>query len=149
MRAWIRKLSDNEVPIFVLVDMSPWSLRIFSTIQSNSIELANIRGLASPETKLMGITTQDFWSSKGMLSGIEHSLESMSKSDIKCAQQNRNIPAINENTVLKRENEIMLKKKRKGELEAFKAFGLPLTELRTLYVSYIKKKARAFDVKLI
>ena len=149
MRAWIRKLSDNEVPIFVLVDMSPWSLRIFSTIQSNSIELANIRGLASPETKLMGITTQDFWSSKGMLSGIEHSLESMSKSDIKCAQQNRNIPAINENTVLKRENEIMLKKKRKGELEAFKAFGLPLTELRSLYVSYIKKKARAFDVKLI
>lgn len=149
MRAWIRKLADNEVPIFVFVDMSPWSLRIFSTIQSNSIELSNIRGLATPEAKLMGITTQDFWSSKGMLTDIEHSLESMSKSDIKCAQQNRGIPAIGNNSELKKENEIMLKKKRKGELEAFKAFGLPLTELRKKYVSYIKTKSRKFDVKLI
>ncbi|MHA1636623.1 MAG: hypothetical protein ACTSUB_01295 [Candidatus Thorarchaeota archaeon] len=148
MRAWIKTLADNGVPIFVLVDMSPWSLRIFSTIQSNSIELSNIRGLATPEAKLMGITTQDFWSSKGMLTGIEHSLELMSKSDIKCAQQNRGIPAIGNNSELKKENETMLKKKRKGELEAFKAFGLPLTELRKKYVSYIKTKSRKHDVKL-
>ncbi|MFW9768510.1 MAG: hypothetical protein ACFFEM_06785, partial [Candidatus Thorarchaeota archaeon] len=57
MRAWIRRLSDNEVPILVLADMSPWSLRIFSTIKSNSIELANIRGLATPKARLIGLTT--------------------------------------------------------------------------------------------
>ncbi|MBN2230643.1 MAG: hypothetical protein JW779_13725 [Candidatus Thorarchaeota archaeon] len=149
MRAWIRRLADREVPIFVLVDMSPWSLRIFSTIKSNSIELANIQGLATPEAQLLGLTTDDFWGRKGMLRDIEHSLESMTKADLKCAQQNKNIPAISQDSVLNRENDIMLKKKRKGELEAFKAFGFPLADLKELYIKYLKEKTSSFDVKLI
>jgi DNA topoisomerase VI subunit A len=149
MRAWIRRLSDNDVPILVLVDMSPWSLRIFSTIKSNSIELANIQGLATPKARLAGLTTGDFWGRKGMLSKIDHSLESMTKSDIKCAQQNRNIPSISQDPILCKENEVMLKKKRKGELEAFKAFGYPLAELKQLYIRYLKTKASNWDVKLI
>ena len=148
MRAWIRQLANNEIPILVLVDMSPWSLRIFSTIKSNSIELSNIRGLATPESRLLGLSTEDFWGRNGILNEIEHSLEAMSKSDLKCAQQNRNIPSISEDPVLSKQNEIMLKKKRKGELEAFKAFGLPLAELRDLYIKYLKKKATDNDVKL-
>ena len=149
MRAWIRRLSDDEVPILILVDMSPWSLRIFSTIKSNSIELANIQGLATPKAKLIGLTTGDFWGGKGMLSDIEHSLESMTKSDIICAQQNRNIPSINQDPILSKQNDIMLKKRRKGELEAFKAFGYPLAELKELYVKYLRTKSRGLDVKLI
>ncbi|MFW9788699.1 MAG: hypothetical protein ACFFE2_06615 [Candidatus Thorarchaeota archaeon] len=149
MRAWIRRLADNEVPVLVLVDMSPWSLRIFSTIKSNSIELSNIQGLATPQAKLVGLTPEDFWGKRGMLKTIEHSLETMTKSDVKCAQQNRNIPAICQDPILKTQNEYMLKKKRKGELEAFKAFGYPLSELRELYVKYMKSKANDFDVKLI
>ncbi|TFF93350.1 hypothetical protein EU546_06320 [Candidatus Thorarchaeota archaeon] len=149
MRAWTRKLADSGVPVLVLVDMSPWSLRIFSTIKSNSIELANISGLAAPDAKLLGLTTDDFWSKKGMLQDIEHSLERMSSSDKRCAKQNKNIPAIDNDPILRRENEILLKRGRKGELEAFKAFGLPLTKLKTLYKSYIISKARALDVKLI
>ncbi|MFW9833483.1 MAG: hypothetical protein ACFFEK_05785 [Candidatus Thorarchaeota archaeon] len=149
MRAWIRRLSDNDVPILVLVDMSPWSLRIFSTIKSNSIELANIQGLATPKAKLVGLTTGDFWGRKGMLSNIDHSLESMTKSDVICAQQNRNIPSISQDPILSKENEVMLKKKRKGELEAFKAFGYPLAELKQLYIRYLKTKASNWDVKLI
>lgn len=149
MRAWIRRLANYEVPVLVLVDMSPWSLRIFSTIQSNSIELANIRGLATPEAKLIGLTTEDFWKNKGMLTEIEHSLESMTKSDVRCAQQNRNIPAIAADAILQRENEQMLRKKKKGELEAFKAFGLPLNKLKTLYNEYIREKGKQYDVKLI
>ncbi|MHA2425199.1 MAG: hypothetical protein ACXAEF_10445 [Candidatus Thorarchaeota archaeon] len=149
MRAWIRRLADQEVPIFVLVDLSPWSLRIFSTIRSNSIELSNIQGLATPEAHLAGITSKDFWSKRGMLHEIEHSLESMTKSDIRCAQQNRNIPAISQDEILKKENEAMLKKKRKGELEAFKSFGLPLVELKAKYRTYLTNKAAIHDVKLI
>jgi len=149
MRGWIRKLADSDVPILILVDMSPWSLRIFSTIKSNSIELSNIRGLATPESKLVGLSPDDFWNKNGMLQEIEHSLEAMSKSDLKCASQNRNIPSISGDPILSRENEIMLKKKRKGELEAFKAFGLPLAELKNLYVKYLKKKSADNDVKLI
>jgi DNA topoisomerase VI subunit A len=129
--------------------MSPWSLRIFSTIKSNSIELSNIQGLATPQAKLVGLTTGDFWGRKGMLSGIEHSLESMTKSDVKCAQQNRNIPAISLDPILNKQNETMLRKKRKGELEAFKAFGHPLAELKQLYVKYLKTKSNEYDVKLI
>ncbi|MFW9980132.1 MAG: hypothetical protein ACFFEJ_18765 [Candidatus Thorarchaeota archaeon] len=149
MRAWIRRLADSEIPILVLVDLSPWSLRIFSTIKSNSLELANIQGLATPEAQLLGITTADFWHRDGLLQDIEHSLESMSKSDINCAQQNRNIPAIGKDPILRKENEIMLKQKRKGELEAFKSFGLPLKELRGKYQEYITSKASELDVKLI
>ncbi|MFW9980482.1 MAG: hypothetical protein ACFFE3_01035, partial [Candidatus Thorarchaeota archaeon] len=149
MRAWIRRLSDNEIPILVLADMSPWSLRIFSTIRNNSIELSNIKGLATPKAKLIGLRTEDFWRKNGMLQNIEHSLEKMSTSDIKCARQNQNIPAISQDESLRKENEMMLKKKRKGELEAFKAFGLPLSELKQLYIKYLKTKAASFDVKLI
>lgn len=149
MRAWIRKLADAGLPILVLVDMSPWSLRIFSTIKANSIELANIKGLATPEAKLLGLTPSDFWSKRGILNGVEHSLEKMSKSDIKCAQQNRNIPAIGEDEELRKQNETMLRKKRKGELESFKAYGLPLTELKKLYARYLREKSSGFDVKLI
>ncbi|MHA2003280.1 MAG: hypothetical protein ACW960_04150 [Candidatus Thorarchaeota archaeon] len=43
----------------------------------------------------------------------------------------------------------MLKNKRKGELEAFKAFGLPPNQLKTAYMKYIQAKARDYDVKLI
>jgi DNA topoisomerase VI subunit A len=149
MRAWIRRLADNEVPILILVDMSPWSLRIFSTIKSNSIELANIQGLATPQANLIGLTTDDFWGRKGMLSEIEHSLESMTNSDVRCAQQNRSIPSISQDPILSRQNEIMLKQKRKGELEAFKAFGCPLAELKKLYIRYLKTKSNECNVKLI
>jgi DNA topoisomerase VI subunit A len=149
MRAWIRKLADEEIPILVLVDMSPWSLRIFSTIKSNSIELANIRGLATPEANLLGLTTEDFWGKHGMLAEIEHSLELMSKSDMKCAQQNKSIPAISQNAILNKENETMLKRKKKGELESFKSFGLPLVELKGMYRKYIRNKAASLDVKVI
>jgi DNA topoisomerase VI subunit A len=149
MRAWIRRLADQEVPILVLVDMSPWSLRIFSTIQSNSIELANIQGLATPQAQLIGLTTDDFWGRKGLLVDIEHSLEAMTTSDVKCAQQNRKIPSISQNPVLNRQNEAMLKRRRKGELEAFKSFGYPLSELRQLYIEYLKNKSNEHDVKLI
>lgn len=149
MRAWIKRLANNEVPILVLVDMSPWSLRIFSTIKSNSIELANIQGLATPQAKLVGLTTEDFWGRKSLLSEIEHSLESMNNSDVKCAQQNRNIPSINLDPILNKQNETMLKKRRKGELEAFKAFGYPLADLKQLYIRYLKTKSNEYDVKLI
>ncbi|MFW9910319.1 MAG: hypothetical protein ACFFEF_17325 [Candidatus Thorarchaeota archaeon] len=149
MRAWIRRLADNEIPIFILVDLSPWSLRIFSTIRSNSIELSNIQGLATPEVHLIGMTTSDFWSRGGMLQEIEHSLEALSKSDITCAHQNRSIPAIEGDKYLSKENEIMLRKKRKGELESFKSFGLPLKDLKEKYKSYIISKAYEYNVKLI
>lgn len=149
MRAWIRRLADTDVPVLVLVDMSPWSLRIFSTIKNNSIELANIRGLGTPEARLIGLSIDDFWRKKGVLKDIEHSLEMMSNSDIKCARQNQSIPAIAQDEMLIRENNTMLRKKRKGELEAFKAFGLPLNQLKTAYMRYIQTKARDYDVKLI
>ncbi len=149
MRAWIRRLSDNEVPVLVLADMSPWSLRIFSTIRNNSIELSNIRGLSTPKARFIGLSTSDFWRKNGMLIDIEHSLESMSNSDIKCARQNQSIPAISQDETLKKENDKMLKKRRKGELEAFKAFGLPLFDLKQLYIKYLKAKAAIYDVKLI
>jgi hypothetical protein len=73
----------------------------------------------------------------------------MNNSDVKCAQQNRSIPSIHLDPILNKQNETMLKKRRKGELEAFKAFGYPLADLKQLYIRYLKTKSNEYDVKLI
>jgi hypothetical protein len=59
------------------------------------------------------------------------------------------IQAISQHEMLIRENNTILLKKRKVELEAFKAFGLPLNQLKTTYMEYIQAKSRNYDVKLI
>jgi len=148
MRGWIRRLADEQVPVLVLVDLSPWSLRIFSTIKNNSIELSNIRGLATPEAKLIGLHTSDFFAPNGLLKGISHALEDLDEQDLKCAIQNRNVPAISQDEFLRGENENIIEKKKKGELESFKAFGVSLKALKKKYSDYITQKISEAGVKL-
>jgi DNA topoisomerase VI subunit A len=148
MRGWIRRLADEHVPILVMVDLSPWSLRIFSTIRNNSIELSNIRGLATPEAKLIGLHTSDFFAPDGALKGISHALEDLDEQDLKCAMQNRQVPGISEDEFLRQENETMIERKKKGELESFKAFGVSLKALKKKYSDYIMQKISQAGVKL-
>jgi DNA topoisomerase VI subunit A len=148
MRGWIRRLADEHVPVLVMVDLSPWSLRIFSTIKNNSIELSNIRGLATPEAKLIGLHMSDFFSPNGALKGISHALEDLDEQDLKCAIQNRAVPAISQDEFLSQENEAMIEKKKKGELESFKAFGVSLKALKKKYTDYITQKISEAGVKL-
>ncbi|WXG43403.1 MAG: hypothetical protein WED04_05090 [Promethearchaeati archaeon SRVP18_Atabeyarchaeia-1] len=148
MRGWIRRLADEGVPILGMVDLSPWSIRIFSTIRNNSIELSNIRGLATPEAKLIGLHTSDFFGQNAPLKGIIHALEDLDEQDTKCAIQNREVPAISEDEFLNKENETILEKKKKGELESFKAFGVSLKALKKKYIDYITQKIQNAGVKL-
>jgi DNA topoisomerase VI subunit A len=148
MRGWIRRLADEGVPILGMVDLSPWSIRIFSTIRNNSIELSNIRGLATPEAKLIGLHTSDFFGSNAPLKGIIHALEDLDDQDMKCAIQNRAVPAISQDELLNKENETIIEKKKKGELESFKAFGVSLKALKKKYIDYMTQKVQAAGVKL-
>jgi DNA topoisomerase VI subunit A len=148
MRGWIRRLADERVPILSLVDLSPWSIRIFSTIRNNSIELSNIRGLATPEAKLIGLHTSDFFAPNGLLKGISHALEDLDEQDLKCAVQNRQVPAISQDEFLQKENETLIEKKKKGELESFKAFGMSLKALKKKYLDYMTTKIQEAGVKL-
>jgi DNA topoisomerase VI subunit A len=148
MRGWIRRLADEGLPILGMVDLSPWSIRIFSTIRNNSIELSNIRGLAAPEAKLIGLHTSDFFGQNAPLKGIIHALEDLDDQDMKCAIQNRQVPAISQDDLLSKENEVMIEKKKKGELESFKAFGVSLKALKKKYIDYITLKIQAAGVKL-
>jgi DNA topoisomerase VI subunit A len=148
MRGWIRRLADEGVPILSLVDLSPWSIRIFSTIRNNSIELSNIRGLATPEAKLIGLHTSDFFAPNGLLKGISHALEDLDEQDVKCAVQNRQVPAISQDEFLQKENETLIEKKKKGELESFKAFGMSLKSLKKKYLDYMTTKIQEAGVKL-
>jgi len=148
MRGWIRRLADEHIPVLVLVDLSPWSLRIFSTIKNNSIELSNIRGLATPEAKLIGLHTSDFFAPNGLLKGITHALEDLDEQDLKCAIQNRDVPAIGQDEFLRKENEAIIERRKKGELESFKAFGVSLKALKKKYSDYITQKISEADVKL-
>jgi DNA topoisomerase VI subunit A len=148
MRGWIRRLADEGIPILALVDLSPWSIRIFSTIRNNSIELSNIRGLATPEAKLIGLHTADFFAPNGLLKGISHALEDLDEQDLKCAIQNREVPAISQDEVLQKENEAIIEKKKKGELESFKAFGMSLKALKKKYLDYMTTKIQEAGVKI-
>ena len=148
MRGWIRRLADEGIPILGMVDLSPWSIRIFSTIRNNSIELSNIRGLAAPEAKLIGLHTSDFFGSNAPLKGIIHALEDLDEQDLKCAIQNRQVPAISQDEFLNKENEAMIEKRKKGELESFKAFGVSLKALKKKYIDYMTQKIRDAGVKL-
>lgn len=148
MRGWIRRLADEGIPILALVDLSPWSIRIFSTIRNNSIELSNIRGLATPEAKLIGLHTADFFAPNGLLKGINHALEDLDEQDLKCAIQNREVPAISQDEVLQKENEAIIEKKKKGELESFKAFGMSLKALKKKYLDYMTTKIQEAGVKI-
>ncbi len=148
MRGWIRRLADEGIPILTLVDLSPWSIRIFSTIRNNSIELSNIRGLATPEARLIGLHTADFFAPNGLLKGISHALEDLDEQDLKCAIQNREVPAISRDEILQKENEAIIEKKKKGELESFKAFGMSLKALKKKYLDYMTTKIQEAGVKI-
>ncbi len=137
MRRFLRMLSDEGVPIAILTDLSPWSLRIAATVIYNSINSAHIDGLAVPDAKFIGIMTKDV--DEGFFKDYRFALEPLTPMDYKAAEDNRFLPNL-QGEMWQKENEWFLKNKLKAELEIFKAMSPSAKELKRLYVEYLRIK---------
>jgi DNA topoisomerase-6 subunit A len=137
MRRFLRMLSDEGVPIAVLTDLSPWSLRIAATVVYNSINSAHVDGLAVPEARFIGIKTDDV--EEGFFSDYKFALEPLTQMDYKAAEDNRHLPNL-QAPIWQKENNWFLEKKMKAELEIFKAMSPSAKDLKKLYVEYLSMK---------
>ncbi len=137
MRRFLRMLSDEGVPIAILTDLSPWSLRIAATVIYNSINSAHIPHLASPEARFIGILTRDV--EEGFFKDYQFALEPLTPADLKAAQDNVYLPNL-QNEFWQRENQWFLEKKKKAELEIFKAMSPTARKLKDLFVEYLRMK---------
>ncbi len=137
MRRFLRMLSDEGVPIAILTDLSPWSLRIAATVIYNSINSAHIPYLASPEARFIGILTKDV--EDGFFRDYQFALEPLTPADLKAAQDNQFLPNL-QNEFWQRENRWFLEKKKKAEIEIFKAMSPTAKRLKELFVEYLRQK---------
>ncbi len=137
MRRFLRMLSDKGVPVAILTDLSPWSIRIAATVVYNSISSAHIPGLAAPEARFIGITTGDV--ETGFFSDYRFALEPLTQMDLKAAQDNMRLPNL-QHPFWQEENRWFLEKKKKAELEIFKAMSPSARELKGLFVEYLRQK---------
>lgn len=137
MRRFLRMLSDEGVPIGVLTDFSPWSLRIAATLIFNSISSAHIEGLAAPSAGYLGIETKDI--DGGFFKDYQFALEDLTPMDLKAAKDNLKIPSLR-GSFWREENEWFVSRKKKAELEIFKAMSPSARKLRELFVGYLREK---------
>lgn len=137
MRRFLRMLSDEGVPIAILTDFSPWSLRIAATVVYNSISSAHIPDLAAPEARFIGIIAEDI--ETGFFRDYQFALEPLTPADLKAAMDNMSLPNL-QHPFWQRENEWFLKNKKKAELEIFKAMSPSAKRLKELFVSYLREK---------
>ncbi len=137
MRRFLRMLSDEGVPIAILTDLSPWSLRIAATVIYNSINSAHIPHLASPEARFIGILTDDV--ENGFFKDYQFALEPLTPADLKAAQDNLYLPNL-QAEFWQKENRWFLEKKKKAEIEIFKAMSPSAKKLKELFLEYLREK---------
>jgi DNA topoisomerase-6 subunit A len=61
VRRLLQRLStEHKLPVYILVDLDPWGVYIYSVLKFGSISLAHIsESLAIPEAKFLGLTPDD------------------------------------------------------------------------------------------
>ncbi|RLG46669.1 MAG: hypothetical protein DRN90_06140 [Thermoproteota archaeon] len=137
MRRFLRMLSEQGVPIGILTDLSPWSIRIAATVIYNSISSAHIPGLAVPNAAFLGIETKDV--EEGFFKDYQLALEDLTPLDIKAAKDNLKLPSL-QGEFWQKENEWFLKRKKKAEIEIFKAMSPSAKQLKELFIEYLREK---------
>lgn len=137
MRRFLRMLSEEGVPIAILTDLSPWSLRIAATVVYNSINSAHIPHLATPEARFIGILTRDV--EEGFFRDYKFALEPLTQADYKAALDNQTLPNL-QSEFWQRENKWFLENRKKAELEIFKAMSPSAKTLKEYFTRYLSEK---------
>lgn len=141
MRRMLRKFSDFGIPIGVLTDLNPYSLRIAANVIYGSIQSAHIDSLSSIRAKFIGLEVSDIDRFFKKVKNVV--LEPLTQEDIKASNDNMNLPYMQgDQGYWLQENEWFIKNLKKTELEAFNALTRHARDLEGVYVDYIRTKFR-------
>jgi DNA topoisomerase VI subunit A len=132
-RRLIRKLADQDLPVYVFNDADAWGWYIYWTIKTGSMNLAYIgSSIATPEARFLGVTMAD-------LDRYEF-LQSMTlkatEVDVKRAQEMLSYPWINQHPEWVDELKRVIKDKKKLEQDTLQGPRLSFVG------DYIKEKIR-------
>jgi DNA topoisomerase-6 subunit A len=130
-RRLLRKLADNKLPIYCLMDCDAWGWYIYWTIKTGSMNLAYLgRDFSVPEAKFIGVTMSDI-KEFPFLDKLTIKAKDV---DIKRAEEMLGYPWINRSKDWVHELKLVLKTKKKIEQDALQGQRL------TFVGEYIKQK---------
>lgn len=130
-RRLLRKLADQKLPIYCLMDCDAWGWYIYWTIKTGSMNLAYLgRDFSVPEAKFIGVTMSDIEEYEF----LQKLTIKAKEVDIKRAEEMLEYPWINMHKEWVRELKMVLKTKKKIEQDALQG------ERLTFVGEYIKEK---------
>jgi len=130
-RRLLRKLADEKLPIYCLMDCDAWGWYIYWTIKTGSMNLAYLgRDFSVPEAKFIGVTMSDI-QEYDFLQKLTIKAKDV---DLKRAQEMMDYPWINRHKEWVKELKLVLKTKKKIEQDALQGQRL------TFVGEYIKDK---------
>jgi len=130
-RRLLRKLADQKLPVYCLMDCDAWGWYIYWTIKTGSMNLAYLgRDFAVPEARFIGVTMTDI-EEYDFLKKLTIKAKDV---DLKRAQEMMDYPWINRHKEWVKELKLVLKTKKKIEQDALQGQRL------TFVGEYIKDK---------
>ncbi len=130
-RRLLRKLADQKLPVYCLMDCDAWGWYIYWTIKTGSMNLAYLgRDFSVPEARFIGVTMTDI-EEYDFLKKLTIKAKDV---DLKRAQEMMDYPWINRHKEWVKELKLVLKTKKKIEQDALQGQRL------TFVGEYIKDK---------
>ncbi len=127
--------SEKKLPIYVLTDMDPWGVYIYSVLKYGSIALAHMsERLAIPDVKFLGITVDDIKNYK-----LEKHLIKFKDSDKSRLKQISKYEWFKNNKPWQRQFKLMKEMGAKAEIQALSSRGISFISEKYL-PEKIKKK---------
>ena len=112
--------TEYKLPIYVLTDMDPWGVYIYSVLKFGSIALAHMSDkLAIPDVKFLGITAEDIKNYK-----LEKHLIKFKESDKSRLKQISNYEWFINNKPWQRQFKLMKEMGAKAEIQALSSRGI-------------------------
>jgi len=135
-RRLINRLNTEfDLPVYVLTDNDAYGFYIYSVIKSGSMALAHVsEQLATPDAKFVGLTSSDIDDYK-----LQNFTIKATEMDLKRAKELLQYPWFKAKE-WRREIKLMIKRKRKAEIEALSSRGL-----KFLSETYLPEKIESGD----
>lgn len=130
-----RLTTEYKLPIYVLTDMDPWGVYIYSVLKFGSISLAHIsERLAIPQAKFLGITAEDITNYK-----LQKHLIKFNEKDRARLKQIQNYDWFKNNKSWQKQFKLIKQMDAKAEIQALSSKGISFISEKYL-PEKIKKK---------
>lgn len=137
IRRLLQRLSNEKgLPIYVLTDLDPWGIYIYSVIKYGSIALAHAsERLTIPGVKFLGITTEDV-----INYGLEKHFIKMNDKDLRRLKQISNYEWFKHNKAWQKQFKALKEFKAKVEIQALSSKGISFISEKYLPEKIRKKE---------